>query len=35
MKDRFSTHGDFSWCELLTDDVEGAKGFYRAVFGWE
>jgi len=35
MKDRFETHGDFSWCELLTNDVEGAKAFYREVFGWE
>lgn len=35
MADRFETHGDFSWCELLTTDVEGAKSFYRTVFGWE
>jgi hypothetical protein len=33
--DRFKTHGDFSWVELVTADVEGAKIFYREVFGWE
>ena len=25
----------FGWNELITDDVEGAKSFYKAVFGWE
>ena len=33
--DRFKTHGDFGWVELLTTDVEAAKVFYRGVFGWE
>lgn len=33
--DRFKTHGDFSWVELMTTDVEAAKEFYRGVFGWE
>lgn len=28
-------HGAFSWCELMTDDVAGAKQFYGGVFGWE
>jgi uncharacterized protein len=26
--------GDFSWVGLLTTDVEGAKRFYRGLFGW-
>ncbi len=34
MASRFETHGDFSWCELLTTDVPGAKRFYQGVFGW-
>ena len=24
-----------SWADLGTQDVEGAKAFYNAVFGWE
>src|SRR5438105_3229099 len=24
----------YSWNELLTDDIDGAKAFYGAVFGW-
>jgi predicted enzyme related to lactoylglutathione lyase len=27
--------GAFAWNELLTRDIEGAKAFYRDVFGWE
>src|SRR4051794_40011446 len=27
--------GSFAWNELATRDIEGAKAFYRAVFGWE
>ena len=34
MKTKFETHGDFSWCELLTTDIEGAKQFYGQVLGW-
>jgi len=34
MADRFKTHGDFSWCELLTYDVDGAKKFYAEHLGW-
>jgi uncharacterized protein len=26
--------GAFSWAELATTDVEGAKQFYTALFGW-
>lgn len=28
-------HGTFSWVELSTTDVEGAKAFYSGLFGWE
>jgi predicted enzyme related to lactoylglutathione lyase len=34
MSERFKTHGDFSWCELMTNDVEAAKKFYSALLGW-
>lgn len=27
-------HGAFSWNELMTTDVEAAKGFYGELFGW-
>jgi predicted enzyme related to lactoylglutathione lyase len=32
--DRFKTHGDFSWTELMTRDVEAAKKFYAELLGW-
>ena len=35
MGNRFETHGDFSWSELMTRDIEGSKKFYRDVLGWE
>ncbi len=28
-------HGQFSWVDLQTSDVEGAKKFYGALLGWE
>lgn len=28
-------HGAFSWCELMTSDVEAAKAFYGKLFGWQ
>lgn len=28
-------HGAFSWFELMTTDVAGAKEFYGELFGWE
>ena len=34
MTDRFKQHGAFSWCELMTTDVEAAKEFYSRLFGW-
>jgi predicted enzyme related to lactoylglutathione lyase len=33
MRDLFK-HGVFSWAELATTDVEGAKEFYSALLGW-
>lgn len=30
----FTTPGAFSWYSLQTTDVEGAKAFYSALFGW-
>lgn len=35
MDEQFRQHGAFSWCELMTTDVEAAKGFYTGLFGWE
>ena len=32
--DPTNTHGAFSWNELTTADVEGAKQFYGEMFGW-
>ena len=33
--DRFKKHGVFSWCELITTNVEEAKVFYTRLFGWD
>ena len=35
MKPELMKHGAFSWFELMTTDVEAAKKFYTALFGWE
>ncbi|MEW5734242.1 MAG: VOC family protein [Thermodesulfobacteriota bacterium] len=35
MENRYTKHGAFSWNELMTRDVEGAKRFYAELFGWE
>ena len=35
MKDPFKQHGAFSWFELMTSDVDGAKKFYSNLFGWK
>lgn len=29
------TQGAFSWNELMTSDVEGAKAFYGELLGWQ
>jgi predicted enzyme related to lactoylglutathione lyase len=35
MDEQFKQHGAFSWCELMTTDVEAAKVFYARLFGWK
>jgi predicted enzyme related to lactoylglutathione lyase len=35
MDDSGMKHGAFGWFELMTNDVEGAKTFYKSLFGWE
>jgi len=30
----FDTNGAFSWTELLTSDVAGARRFYGSLLGW-
>jgi uncharacterized protein len=35
MDEQFKQHGAFSWCELMTTDVEAAKAFYTKLFGWD
>ncbi len=35
MDEQFKQQGAFSWCELMTTDVEAARAFYSRVFGWE
>ena len=34
-QDTMKQHGVFSWNELMTTDVEGAKAFYGELLGWE
>ena len=34
MSNAMKQHGAFSWNELMTTDVEGAKAFYQQLFGW-
>jgi len=34
MDERMKTHGDFGWCDLMTDDTERAREFYADVIGW-
>jgi uncharacterized protein len=31
----FQQAGAFSWCELMTTDVQGAKSFYSQLFSWD
>jgi predicted enzyme related to lactoylglutathione lyase len=32
--DVFTTHGAFSWFELMTTDPDAAREFYTQLFGW-
>jgi predicted enzyme related to lactoylglutathione lyase len=32
--DAFTTHGAFSWSELMTPDPRAAAEFYGSLFGW-
>jgi hypothetical protein len=32
--DAYTTHGAFSWNELMTSDPEAALGFYTKLLGW-
>ena len=34
MDEKLVKHGMFSWFELQTSDVAGAKKFYAGLFGW-
>ena len=35
MSNPMKQHGAFSWNELMTSDIDGAKAFYAALFGWK
>lgn len=35
MNNPFEQPGAFSWNELITTDVPGAKSFYQQLLGWE
>jgi predicted enzyme related to lactoylglutathione lyase len=35
MTEATQQHGAFSWNELMTSDVAGAKTFYSALLGWD
>lgn len=35
MSDPMKQHGFFSWNELMTNDIEGAKAFYGGLFNWQ
>lgn len=35
MENKLLKHGAFSWFELSTTNVDGAKRFYTNLFGWE
>lgn len=29
-----TAHGDVHWSELISDDVEGSKAYFKAICGW-
>ncbi len=34
MNENLMKHGAFGWNELMTTDVDAARSFYGALFGW-
>jgi predicted enzyme related to lactoylglutathione lyase len=34
MSEAFQRHGAFSWCELMTTDIDAARRFYTELLGW-
>ncbi|MEH6650566.1 MAG: VOC family protein [Motiliproteus sp.] len=35
MKEAYKKQGIFSWCELMTDNVDTALAYYQSVIGWD
>ena len=35
MDERMTNHGHIGWCDLMSDDVDGARDFYTGVLGWD
>ncbi|MGA2243483.1 MAG: VOC family protein [Verrucomicrobiota bacterium] len=35
MENNCPTTGEFSWNELVSNDVVGARNFYSSLFGWQ
>ena len=35
MNNPMKQHGAFSWNELMTTDIDGAKSFYSEMFNWQ
>jgi len=35
IEETMKQHGAFSWNELMTSDIAGAKAFYGELLGWE
>ena len=35
MDERMNRHGHIDWCDLMSDDVGGARDFYVEVLGWD
>ncbi len=35
MSNPMTQHGAFSWNELMTSDIDGAKAFYASLFDWK
>ena len=35
MDERMTNHGHIGWCDLMSDDVDGARDFYTGVLEWD